>query len=156
MRIKFTSFVHSPFFLLLPLSHPFVVTHTMCSLLQLSRGLGEVVGPNCKRLQDPVLRLAAYIQDIQAFFYRALQVYEQVTEYELYYVKYQQQVAEYELYYVKYQQQVAEYELYYVKYQQQVAEYERNMTKYQKAVCESVKSAGSGLTLLQYLQMPFC
>ena len=135
MRIKFTSFVHSPFFLLLPLSHPFVVTHTMCSLLQLSRGLGEVVGPNCKRLQDPVLRLAAYIQDIQAFFYRALQVYEQkkkATEY-------------YELLHADY-----------VKYQQQVAEYERNMTKYQKAVCESVKSAGSGLTLLQYLQMPFC
>jgi hypothetical protein len=42
------------------------------------------------------------------------------------------------------------------KYQQQVAEYERNMTKYQKVVCERVKSAGSGLTLLQYLQMPFC
>ena len=108
----------------------------MCSLLQLSRGLGEVVGPNCKRLQDPVLRLAAYIQDIQAFFYRALQVYEQkkkATEY-------------YELLYADY-----------VKYQQQVAEYERNMTKYrQKVVCESVKSAGSGLTLLQYLQMPFC
>ena len=140
MRIKFTSF-HSPFFLS---SSSFILSssHTMCSLLQLSRGLGEVVGPNCKRLQDPVLRLAAYIQDIQAFFYRALQVYEQVTEYELYYVKYQQQVAE--------------YELYYVKYQQQVAEYERNMTKYQKVVCESVKSAGSGLTLLQYLQMPFC
>ena len=107
----------------------------MCSLLQLSRGLGEVVGPNCKRLQDPVLRLAAYIQDIQAFFYRALQVYEQkkkATEY-------------YELLHADY-----------VKYQQQVAEYERNMTKYQKAVCERVKSAGSGLTLLQYLQMPFC
>ena len=106
----------------------------MCSLLQLSRGLGEVVGPNCKRLQDPVLRLVAYIQDIQAFFYRALQVYEQkkkATEYELLHADY-------------------------VKYQQQVAEYERNMTKYQKAVCKRVKSAGSGLTLLQYLQMPFC